>query len=517
MIPHFPRTLVFFFLLIFLMLSTQPTGSVCSMRLGPASPPCQPGWSVDSLSCTLGRTPFFVLVVFSKVIHWVHWASPSSSSLSWYLDDGTLCGSLSDLCTALDIIEAEGLSRGLHLNRGKSLLVVPPGASPSPSSLPAGVPTSDGGFVLLGCPIGPAARCSSIAMERISRVQNTLLKLRDIQDCQMETSLLRSCLSLPKISFVLRTCPPHLIQSALYAFDDIMRDTLADFCGSPISDWSWLKASLPVSMGGLNLRRALLHAPAAFVGSLCNSLITQILGRPPPISVDLPSSLSALAGTTGRPDWVSLQEIDVPLRQRSLSHSIDEASLNLLLSSAPDSHSLALAHSCALPHAGDWLNAVHSSPLGLIDREFRVCLQYWLGVPIFEEGVRCGVCLSTADSFGDHQVGCGGNGDRILRHNSIRDAIFNSACSAALAEQRKVAAHAAACHAVGVSFVPLVFEPLGGMSELASTTVSRIDRLLGQRLGISPADTTRHLFQRCSISLWRGNTALWLRDPASFY
>jgi hypothetical protein len=84
----------------------------------------------------------------------------------------------------------------------------------------------------------------------------------------METALLRSCLSLPKISFTLRTCAPNLIHPALAAFDNIMRDSLEDLCGGPISDWSWLKASLPVSLGGLNLRQAPLHAPAAFIGSL---------------------------------------------------------------------------------------------------------------------------------------------------------------------------------------------------------------------------------------------------------
>ena len=73
-----------------------------------------------------------------------------------------------------------------------------------------------------------------------------------------------------------------------------------------------------------------------------------------------------------------------------------------------------------------------------MDREFRVCLQYWLGVPIFEEGVKCGVCHSAADPFGDHQVGCGGNGDRILRHNSVCDSIFHAARSAALAPRKEV-------------------------------------------------------------------------------
>ena len=37
----------------------------------------------------------------------------------------------------------------------------------------------------------------------------------------------------------------------------------------------------------------------------------------------------------------------------------------------------------------------------------------------------------------DHQVGCGGNGDRIARHNAIRDALFAAAQSAALGPKRE--------------------------------------------------------------------------------
>ena len=76
--------------------------------------------------------------------------------------------------------------------------------------------------------------------------------------------------------------------------------------------------------------------------------------------------------------------------------------------------------------------------LNLLDHEFRPCLQYWLGLPIFTEGGRCPVCQVLADPFGDHHVGCGGNGDRIHRHNSIRDAIFSAAQTAALAPRREL-------------------------------------------------------------------------------
>ena len=40
--------------------------------------------------------------------------------------------------------------------------------------------------------------------------------------------------------------------------------------------------------------------------------------------------------------------------------------------------------------------------------------------------------------LGDHQVGYGGNGDRIHRHNSIRGALFSAAQTAALAPRTEM-------------------------------------------------------------------------------
>ena len=233
-----------------------------------------------------------------------------------------------------------------------------------------------------------------------------------------------------------------------------------------------------------------------------------------------PDSLSRAAG---RPDWDSTHDVDVPLLQHSLSRTIDEATFDIFRASAAHPRQKALMLSTSIRHAGDWLNVVPSSALGLhlLDQEFRLCLKYWLGLQIFEEHQKCPVCLTLADKFGDHHVGCGGNADRIFRHNSLRDAVFSAAQSAALAprkevpslipgsqhrpadvylpcwkggrpaalditvistmrqstiqpaadnqghalfvaETRKFATHGPACQAVGISFIPLAIETLDG-------------------------------------------------------
>ena len=284
---------------------------------------------------------------------------------AWYLDDDTLCGSPRDLQKALDIIEEDGSACGLHLNRAKSLLFVPAVASMSLSSLPSEIPITRKGFGLLGTPMGSVLTRNESVLQRVEKIRSIL---EILQDSQMEATLLRSCLSLPKVVFALCTCPPVHISHALQTFDHIMLEALFDLAGGPLSNWAWKKASFPSSLGGLGIRWASLHAPAAYISSLdqCSALVTEILR----------GSLSCLAEAASRPEWLTIQEIDVPLRQHSLCRSVDIASYHHLLSEAPDSRCRALALSSAISHAGDWLNVVPSSTLGLHlhDLEFRLCL-----------------------------------------------------------------------------------------------------------------------------------------------
>ena len=493
---------------------------------------------------------------------------------AWYLDDGTLIGPPESLAAALHIVERDGPAVGLHLNRGKSLLHVPNDADVSTTSLPSDIPTSTVGFTLLGCPIGPPSYCEDVLQSRVNNIKDTLKVLCDMEESQLEMALLRSCLSFPKISYILRTCPPGHIPQATKDFDSAIRGSLEDIIGGPCSEWSGLKASLPSSRGGLNLREASLHAPAAFIASSAQfaGLVGRMLGQPPRQSPHLAQALADLSSSASRPDWQQLEDIDVPIRQHHLSRAIDDVLHHQLTTAAPSTRARALALSTALPHAGDWLIGVPSAALGLRlqDREFRACLRYWLGVPLHSSPYVCPECKATADEYGDHQVGCGGNGDRIYRHNAVRDVLYTAAQSAALAPsreptgvvsdslsrpadiliptwhhgrsaaldvhiisplqqslvnaasfnpghalnigvQRKLTAHLQACRANGIHFLPIVAETLGGLGQDTIHLVRSLGKSIAQQASCQDSTSpTSQLFHRLAIALWRGNACLWI-------
>ena len=130
---------------------------------------------------------------------------------AWYLDDGTLMGSSGDLSSALNIVESEGQSVGLHLNRSKSLLYIPSTCDSTLSTLPSEIPVVRDGFCLLGCPVGPPTFCDEALQGRVRKIREALERIHDMEDSHLETTLLRSCLALPKFAYALRTCPPSFI------------------------------------------------------------------------------------------------------------------------------------------------------------------------------------------------------------------------------------------------------------------------------------------------------------------
>ena len=93
---------------------------------------------------------------------------------------------------------------------------------------------------------------------------------------------------------------------ATNCFDDLLRETLADLVGGPLSDWAWLKASLPSYRGGIDIMRVSLHAPAAYIDFIIQSkfMLAGILGHTPQTSKYLAAAISLLAKSVKRADWV---------------------------------------------------------------------------------------------------------------------------------------------------------------------------------------------------------------------
>ena len=187
---------------------------------------------------------------------------------------------------------------------------------------------------------------------------------------------------------------------------------------------------------------------------------------------------------------------------------------------------------------------------------------------MFDRDGPCPACLQPSDRFGDHSVGCASLGERIARHNYLRDALYHTAQSANLAPlreerallpggdrpadvllphyaggkhqavdvcvvsslqvqlvdgaaeeaghalshryQQKWRKYGEACAQEGISFLPAPMEVLGGFHDVTISLVKRLGESLARAGGQDEREVTRHLFQRLSILLIRGSASLIL-------
>ena len=441
----------------------------------------------------------------------------------------------------------------------------------------------ESGVILLGTPIGDEDFVKAAFESKVEKIKALTSLLTELQQPHIEFVLLRTCLSLPKIVFMLRTSDSTSFKHILREFDCITREALSRIIGGPLSDQSWAQAKLPVSMGGAGFRTAEDHASTAYATSFIASLpiYRQLLKIPNPQSEEeeeeqyftLPPTILADLSTAMGEEVTT--ELMLGLNQRSASLRVDLHNSSLLSETftregnVRESARLASV-SLAKSHSGDWLNVTPSPGLNLLLRppEFVSALRYRLGHPIFTSDGPCPACGQQSDRLGDHAMNCAWQGERIARHNSLRDAIHSTAVSAGLgptregrfllpgqgakpadvfiphwsggrdtaldvtvinplqaaevqgaattpgnalqvAHKRKLDKSWAACSEQGITFTPLAAESLGAWHPVAIAEVTKLGSALARHTGEDEQSTVQHLFQRLSVALMKGNAALF--------
>ena len=275
------------------------------------------------------------------------------------------------------------------------------------------------------------------------------------------------------------------------------------------------------------------------------------------------------------PEDILSSQFFAGVRQREVSVKIDLTNKRLLSEKVQQEgcvRDIARLGSLGIKdsHAGAWLTVVPSPGLGLKlhPAEFVVALRHRLGHPIYSSDGPCPACGQASDRMGVHAMNCAWQGERIARHNALRDTLHSTAAAAALApakegrfllpgeggrpadvlipgwasgkdaaidvtvinplqdsvvseaavvpghalsvaHQRKLDKSWEACHRQGIVFLPLAVESLGAWHPSAIAEVKKLGSALARHTGEEEGTTTSRLFQRLSICLMRGNAALF--------
>ena len=307
-----------------------------------------------------------------------------------------------------------------------------------------------------------------------------------------------------------------------------------------------------------------------------NKFFGQLLGatdteEPSPLSATALATLSLKLG-----DYLG-EETTVDtltgLTQKMVGTKIDLANQALFSTkiTGAGEREVARMASLSLPQAGAWLNCPPLPALGLHLRgpEFVIAAKFRLGMQVYDSAGNCPACGRHSDVMGDHGMVCGTGGERIARHNALRDALHDTAAAAGLAPQKEgrallpgndrrpadvflphwaggrdaaldvtvihplqdaTRARAAAepgsamtyafnnkmrgtaelCDQQGIAFIPVVAESMGGWHKVAMEQLKKLGSALARHTGQEEGETIGHLVTRASILLQKGLSSLLL-------
>jgi hypothetical protein len=278
---------------------------------------------------------------------------------------------------------------------------------------------------LLGSPLLPEAISGSIdgKLAAVSILTSRLAEL----SVHPALFILKNCLAAPKVLYLLRTAPAWLEDPKLAEFDTMIHDSLSGITNADISDSCWIQATLPVSRGGLGIRRTEELALPAFLASVFSVADLIPLINP---EADLDDIISE---PTRR--WCHLADHPVPPLflqkvQKLWDIPLVDRTCKQLLDDAVDNITKARILATATRESGLWLHALPSPSLGNLLDDNTLCISVALrigAVVCLRHTCRCG---SVVETSGHHGLSCKNSADRHSRHFAINDIVKRALGSA---------------------------------------------------------------------------------------
>jgi Reverse transcriptase (RNA-dependent DNA polymerase) len=356
--------------------------------------------------------------------------SLSSEFNVWYLDDGSIGGNVDVLIQDFERVKQLSEVLGLSINVTKCEIIsddvnvfdrfvkIAPGI--------LCVKTCDA--VLLGAPIGDIASVTSILIRKLEYMKQLERRL-SLLSSHDAFYLLRNCLNVPKILYVLR-CSPCFSSSVLFEFEVVLRRTLESVLNVHLNDDAWRQATLPISFGGLGIRLPADLALPAFISSVVGSasLSDSLLPKRFCDRIDF-AQIDAIT-LWGRQSSLPCPDSQFASAQKAWDLPLVRQNYEVMLSAAQSPAGRARLLAAASPHSGDFLAALPASALGtrLDDSSFRIAVALRLGAPVCAPHT-C-VCGQEVDTFGTHGLSCRRSAGRHSRHTAVNELIKRALASA---------------------------------------------------------------------------------------
>ena len=169
--------------------------------------------------------------------------------------------------------------------------------------------------------IGDLDFCTIYISHKHSLAKQLILQLEEVgvHDPQVALILLRTCSGFCKLAHLAWATPPSLSLKALELFHIDVRNCMSQSTSVDMTDLSWKQAQLSLSRGGLDLHSLMLHAPAAYIASVCLS------GYGHQSLTHLAHAMEIFNSCVAPSEKISLDSIlSSPMRQKTLSSKLDD-------------------------------------------------------------------------------------------------------------------------------------------------------------------------------------------------